>query len=265
MVSHYSPSVPTNDLQLAQHLVAEGRRVVLLTGAGISTASGIPDYRGPDGVWTKNPGAEVRAHIDVWMSDIEVRRAGWQRRANMSWEAVQPNAAHHAITDFSQRGILDVVVTQNIDGLHQKAGLTGERLIEIHGTVHESLCMRCDARGPIELILHRVEAGDTDPRCEAMSGGSHCGGIVKAATISFGQSLILDDLNRAERAARECDVFLAAGSTLGVYPIAAIVPVAKRAGAKIIIANGSPTEMDGLADVVVSGDLTDTLPVILAG
>lgn len=246
-------------------MVAEGQRVVLLTGAGISTASGIPDYRGPDGVWTKNPGAEVRAHIDVWMSDVEVRRAGWQRRANMSWGTVQPNAAHYAVADFALRETLDVVVTQNIDGLHQKAGLTGERLIEIHGTVHESLCMNCAERGPIELIILRVEAGDSDPRCEAPSGDNRCGGILKAATISFGQSLIIEDLNRAERAARECDVFIAAGSTLGVYPIAAIVPVAHRAGAKIIIANGSPTEMDALADIVVAGDLTETLPAILAG
>ena len=246
-------------------MVAEGQRVVLLTGAGISTASGIPDYRGPDGVWTKNPGAEVRAHIDVWMSDVDIRRAGWQRRANMSWETVQPNAAHYAVADFALRETLDVVVTQNIDGLHQKAGLTGEQLIEIHGTVHESLCMRCGSRGPIELIILRVEAGDTDPRCQAISGDNHCDGILKAATISFGQSLIIEDLNRAERAARECDVFIAAGSTLGVYPIAAIVPVAHRAGAKIIIANGSPTEMDALADIVVAGDLTETLPAILAG
>jgi NAD-dependent deacetylase len=246
-------------------MVAEGQRVVLLTGAGISTASGIPDYRGPDGVWTKNPGAEVRAHIDVWMSDVDIRRAGWQRRANMSWETVQPNAAHYAVSDFALRETLDVVVTQNIDGLHQKAGLIGERLIEIHGTVHESLCMRCGARGPIDLIILRVEAGDSDPRCEAPSGDNRCGGILKAATISFGQSLVIEELERAERAARTCDVFIAAGSTLGVYPIAAIVPVAKRAGAKIIIANGSPTEMDALADIVVSGDLTDTLPAILAG
>ena len=246
-------------------MVAEGQRVVLLTGAGISTASGIPDYRGPDGVWTKNPGAEVRAHIDVWMTDVEVRRAGWQRRANMSWGTVQPNAAHYAVADFALRETLDVVVTQNIDGLHQKAGLSGERLIEIHGTVHESLCMGCGERGPIELIIHRVEAGDSDPRCESTAGVNHCGGILKAATISFGQSLVIEELERAERAARTCDVFIAAGSTLGVYPIAAIVPVAKRAGAKIIIANGSPTEMDALADIVVSGDLTDTLPAILAG
>jgi len=246
-------------------MVNEGQRVVLLTGAGISTASGIPDYRGPDGVWTKNPGAEVRAHIDVWMSDAEVRRAGWLRRASMSWEAVQPNSAHYAVTDFALRGTLDVVVTQNIDGLHQKAGLDRERLIEIHGTIHKSLCMSCGAQGPIELIILRVDAGDTDPRCEVSSGDDRCGGILKAATISFGQSLIIEDLHRAEQAARTCDVFIAAGSTLGVYPIAAILPVARHAGAKIIIANGSPTEMDSLADIVVSGDLTDTLPAILAG
>ena len=244
-------------------MVATAQRVVFLTGAGISTASGIPDYRGPDGVWTKNPGAEVRAHIDVWMSDPEVRRAGWQRRANMSWESVVPNAAHAAITQFAQRGTTKLVITQNIDGLHQKAGLIPELLIEVHGTVHESFCMRCSHRGPIELIIRRVEQGDLDPACEHILNGAPCGGVVKAATISFGQNLITEHLERADAAARSCDVFIAAGSTLGVYPIAAIVPVAAQAGAKVIIMNGSPTEMDSIADILVPGDLTETLPALL--
>lgn len=251
-------------LAAAQRVVASAQRVVFLTGAGISTASGIPDYRGPDGVWTKNPGAEVRAHIDVWMADAEVRRAGWQRRANMSWESVVPNAAHIAITEFAQRGTTELVITQNIDGLHQKSGLSPNQLIEVHGTVHESFCMRCAHRGPIELTIRRVEQGEFDPPCDQQFEDQVCGGVLKAATISFGQNLNTDHLERADAAARNCDVFIAAGSTLGVYPIAAIVPVAAQAGATVIIMNGSPTEMDSIADILVPGDLTETLPALLA-
>jgi NAD-dependent deacetylase len=182
----------------------------------------------------------------------------------MSWESVVPNAAHTAISEFAQLGTTELVITQNIDGLHQKSGLTNDRLIEVHGTVHESFCMRCGHRGPIEIIIRRVEQGDFDPACEQTLDGVPCGGILKAATISFGQNLISEHLERADQAARTCDVFIAAGSTLGVYPIAAIVPVAAQAGATVIIMNGSPTEMDAIADVLVPGDLTETLPALLA-
>ena len=253
----------SNPLNEARDLLRSADRVVILTGAGISTASGIPDYRGPDGVWTKNPGAEVRAHIDVWMSDPDVRRAGWLRRANTSWEAVQPNAAHFAIAQFAANKPDTLVLTQNIDGLHQKSGLPASQLVEVHGTVLDSLCMGCGAQGPIDRIIDRVVNGDQDPRCEEIVAGQRCGGILKAATISFGQSLRSADLMAAERAARNCDVFLALGSTLAVYPIAAVVPLAEQCGAHVIIANGQPTEMDAIAELVVRGDLTQIVPDLL--
>ena len=250
-------------LQHARDIVASSRRTVFLTGAGISTASGIPDYRGPDGVWTKNPGAEQRSTIAVWMSDASVRRAGWQRRATTSWDSVQPNAAHHAITAYVARRANDLVVTQNIDGLHQRAGLSLEQLIEIHGTVHRSVCMSCGEQLDIAATLARVIGGEEDPRCLRIMGSSPCGGIMKAATISFGQSLREDDLNHAFLAARDCDVLIAAGSTLAVFPIASMVPLALENGATVIVMNGSPTAMDRFAQFVFSDDLTLSLPALL--
>jgi NAD-dependent deacetylase len=234
------------------------QRVVVLTGAGISTDSGIPDFRGPQGVWTKNPEAEKMATLQHYMADAEVRRRAWRSRLESpAWRA-EPNAGHRALMVLERRGKLDTLITQNVDGLHLKAGHSPERLVEIHGTLREVVCMECGERAPMERALARVRAGEEDPPCRS------CGGILKSATISFGQGLVPEDLMRAERAARRCDLLLAVGSTLSVFPIAGVVPVAKQAGARVVIMNAEPTAMDELADAVLRGSLSDLLPRIVA-
>ena len=169
----------------------------------------------------------------------------------------QPNAGHHALVALEQRGVLHTLVTQNIDGLHQLAGHATERVIEIHGTMRFVRCMSCIYRVPMEEVVERLNAGEADPDCPA------CGGILKSATISFGQNLVAEDLARAERAAQECDLLLAVGSTLSVYPVAGLVPLAKQSGAKIVIVNGEPTAMDSLADAMLCGGIGDLLPSLI--
>jgi len=227
--------------------------VAVLTGAGISTDSGIPDFRGPQGVWTKNPEAEKMATIQHYMADPEVRKRAWRGLQQRTMER-EPNAGHRALVDLERRGKLDTLITQNVDGLHVKAGTSVERIVEIHGTLREVTCMECDERAPMEKALARVRAGEEDPACRS------CGGILKSATISFGQGLVMEDLRRAERAAERCDLMLAVGSTLAVYPIAGVVPIARSHGAKIVILNGEPTEMDDLADAVLRGPISEILP-----
>jgi NAD-dependent deacetylase len=254
---------PVDDIERARRLVGYARRVVVLTGAGISTDSGIPDFRGPDGVWTKNPEAEKLATLPVYVSDPEVRRRAWrQRLESPTWQA-RPNAGHRAIVALERRGILDTLVTQNIDGLHQAAGSDPARVVEIHGTMREVACLSCGARSPMPDILARVEAGEDDPSCVEVLADGPCGGILKSATISFGQALVAADLERAHAAATACDLLLAVGSTLAVYPAAGLVPSACRSGASLVIVNGSPTEYDGIADVVVRGAISDVLPAIV--
>jgi len=244
------------ELARARALVDGAHRIVALTGAGISTESGIPDFRGPQGVWTKNPAAEKLATLQHYVGDPEVRKLAWQRRLHSEAFGAQPNAGHVALVALEQAGKLHTLVTQNIDGLHQRAGSSPERVIEVHGTIHEVVCLACGERAPMERALARVRAGEADPPCRS------CGGILKSATISFGQSLVVDDLRRAELAARDCDLMLAVGSTLSVYPIAAIVPLARRSGARLVIVNGEVTEMDELADVVLRGRIGELLPAL---
>jgi NAD-dependent deacetylase len=251
---------------LARALVAGARRVVVLTGAGISTDSGIPDFRGPQGVWTKNPAAEKAASIEAYVGDPEVRKRAWQHRVTSPTSAMEPNAGHRALVELERSGRLDTLVTQNIDGLHQKAGSDPGRIVEIHGTTRDVVCLRCGDRQPAEPVHARVRAGEEDPSCTAVRGdGAGCGGILKTAVISFGQSLVPEDLFRAEQAAAACDVLLAVGSTLAVFPAAGLVPVAVRSGATVVIVNGGPTEMDSLADVVVNGSISDVLPRMTEG
>jgi NAD-dependent deacetylase len=236
----------------------EARSVVVLTGAGMSTESGIPDFRGPNGVWTRDPKAEKLSNIHHYMNDPEVRVASWQARlVHPAWTA-EPNAGHRALADLERKGRLDTLVTQNIDGLHQKAGSSPERVVEIHGTVREVVCMACGERAPMERALARVRAGESDPPCRS------CGGILKSATVSFGQNLVPADLVRAEKAARGCDVFLALGTTLTVYPVAYLPEMALGAGARLVIANAEATPYDRPADAVLRGKLGEVLPRLVA-
>lgn len=249
-----------DDIATVADWIAAAREVTVLTGAGVSTGSGIPDYRGPQGVWTRDPAAERLSSIDVWISEPEVRRRRWQERAaGDPFAGAAPNPAHDAFVELERLGRLGTLVTQNTDGLHQAAGSSPERVIEVHGTVRETVCLSCDERLPTPDVLARVRAGDTDPACEG------CGGILKWATISFGQALVTEDLERAYEAAARCDVFLAAGTSLGVYPVAALPEVALTRGARLVIANAEPTPYDEVAGVVLRGDLTEVLPAVVAG
>lgn len=242
-------------LERARAIIATSERIVVLTGAGISTDSGIPDFRGPDGVWTKNPAAERASNIAHWVGDPDVRRAAWTTRLeSANRPAPRPNAGHQALVDLQATGRLALLVTQNIDGLHREAGTDPDLLVEIHGTSAETICLACGDRRPMASTLARVRAGDADPACTG------CGGMLKSATISFGQGLVEADLARAEAGARECDLLLAIGSTLSVYPVAAMVPIALGAGAAVVIVNGEPTAFDTEADVVVRGSISEVLP-----
>lgn len=244
-------------ISTASELIAAAERVVVLTGAGISTDSEIPDFRGPQGVWTKNPGAEKMATLQHYVEDPEVRKRAWRsRRSSPVWHA-QPNIGHRSLVRLEELDKLELLITQNIDGLHQAAGSDSERLVEVHGSIREVVCLSCSFRAPMEHALDRVDAGEEDPACV------DCGGILKSSTISFGQSLVVEDLQRSELAARNCDLILAIGSTLAVYPIANVVPVAKSAGARVVIVNGSDTELDHLADVLVRGSISDVVPQML--
>ncbi|MDH3686374.1 MAG: hypothetical protein OEP95_09110 [Myxococcales bacterium] len=245
------------NLENARRWVDESDRIVVLTGAGISTDSGIPDFRGPQGVWTKNPEAEKMATIQHYMAEPDVRKRSWRVKLEALAHQREPNPGHKALLELERRAKLHTLITQNVDGLHHAAGSDPDLVVEIHGTMREFVCMNCDERGDIDLALDRVRGGEEDPPC------LECGGILKSATISFGQGLVSADLARSERAALECDLMLAIGTTLGVYPIANVVPVAKQSGAKVIIVNGEPTEMDFLADAVLRGSISEVLPEIL--
>lgn len=232
------------------------QRVVVLTGAGISTDSGIPDFRGPQGVWTRNPAAERLSTIDNYLAEPQVRRDAWQARLGHSAWRARPNPAHEALVALERRGKLHALITQNIDELHQIAGNTPELVIEVHGTMRRAMCWQCGERTPMLEALARVQAGEADPACRT------CGGILKSDTIFFGQALDQALLARALRVAGEADVMIAVGTTLQVYPIAEAVPIARRAGARIVIVNGEATALDDLADALLRGSISELLPGI---
>jgi NAD-dependent deacetylase len=246
------------ELTEAQAMLAGARRVTVLTGAGISTDSGIPDFRGPQGVWTKNPAAERTSTLANYLADPGVRQEAWQNRLRSPAWTAEPNAGHRALVGLEGQGRLRALLTQNIDELHQRAGTAPELVVELHGTMRRVVCWECGATGPMAPVLERVRAGDPDPACE------RCGGILKSATISFGQELDPQVVARADAAALDCDVFLAVGSTLSVYPAAGLAPRAQRAGARLVIVNGSPTAYDDVADVVVRGSISEILPEVVA-
>lgn len=236
--------------------VDSAQRVVVLTGAGISTDSGIPDFRGPNGLWTKNPKAEQTSRIEYYVNDPEVRRISWQQRLRHPGLVAEPNVGHLALVELQRRGKLHALLTQNIDGLHQAAGIDPELVVELHGTMRDVVCLDCGDRAPMERALERVRAGEEDPPCRS------CGGILKSATVSFGQALDPLDLARAEQAAMEADVLLAVGTTLTVYPVANVAPMAKRDGARVVTINAEPTAFDDAADAVLQGQIADILPLV---
>jgi NAD-dependent deacetylase len=238
--------------------LASARRITVLTGAGISTDSGIPDFRGPQGVWTRDPNAAAMFTLENYVADPDIRRQAWRnRREHPAWTA-EPNAGHRALVDLERAGRLRAIVTQNIDGLHQKAGSDPALVIEIHGSLRFVQCLTCDNRTPMAATLARVEAGEEDPPCEL------CGGILKSATISFGQALDPRVLHAAVEAARECDVLVAVGTSLTVHPAAGLVDVAMAAGARVMIVNAQRTPYDAVADSVVRKPIGESLPAMVA-
>lgn len=231
--------------------------MTVLTGAGISTDSGIPDFRGPQGVWTKDPAAQELYTIDSYLADPDVRRRAWLgRRDHAAWGA-GPNAGHEALVELERAGMLRALVTQNIDELHQRAGSSAGKVIEVHGTLFRVVCMSCGLRTPMAEVLERVTAGEDDPPCP------ECGGIQKADTISFGQQLDPLVISAALDAARECDLFLAVGTSLTVHPAAGLCGEALDAGATLVIMNAQPTPYDPFADRVITEPIGQALPAFV--
>jgi NAD-dependent deacetylase len=229
--------------------------IAILTGAGISTDSGIPDFRGPQGLWTSDPAAERLSSYQAYITDPALRRRAWQARLrHPAWSAA-PNAAHTALARLGS--VIDTwVITQNIDGLHQRAGTPADRVLELHGTIYQVVCVGCDARTEMSAMLDRVRSGEADPPCE------HCGGILKSATVMFGQPLDRAVLARAAQAAADCDLMLAIGSTLIVEPAASLCTVAADGGARLVIVNRDPTPYDDLATEVIREPIGDAVPRI---
>ncbi|HEY4626301.1 MAG TPA: Sir2 family NAD-dependent protein deacetylase, partial [Blastococcus sp.] len=233
------------------------RRICVLTGAGISTESGIPDYRGPNGVWTRDPDAEKLVTLSYYVNDPDIRRRAWRMRRDLQVGDVVPNAGHRALVELERQGRLRALLTQNIDGLHQQAGSSPGVVLELHGTVHEVVCLSCGDRTTMRSAMERIDAGDLDPACLL------CGGILKSATISFGQMLDAEVIGAAAEAAADCDVFMAVGTSLTVHPAAGLLELAAGAGSRIVVVNAEPTPYDDLADLVVREPIGSALPLLL--
>ena len=224
-------------------LLVGARRVLVLSGAGMSTESGVPDFRGPDGLWTRNPQAIRMFDLDAYRSDPELRVAAWQMRMASEIRTADPNPGHRSLAAWQSAGRSVPIATQNIDGLHQRGG--SRSVLELHGSYWESMCLTCDERLPIEETFRRVDHREADPHCLT------CGGILKTGTVAFGQSLPAAAWSQAVAAAESADVALAIGSALAVQPAASLCDVASAAGAPLVGINGEPTGDDDLATVVI--------------
>jgi NAD-dependent deacetylase len=231
--------------------------VAVLTGAGISTDSGIPDYRGPNGLWQRDPTAQDLVTLGPYLADTEVRRRSWLMRRDAGAIGAEPNAGHRALVEL-ERALPLRVLTQNVDGLHQKAGMPERKVLELHGTAQRVQCVRCRESGSMAEALERVAAGEPDPACRA------CGGILKPATVMFGEMLDPVVLEQAAGIAQACDLFLAVGSSLQVHPAAGLVEVAVKSGARLIVVNAEPTPYDDLASEVVREPISAALPALVA-
>ncbi len=230
-------------------------KVVVFTGAGVSTESGIPDFRSPGGIWSRYDLDDFT--IQRFVSDKAARKRNWQFRKEFVSANYQPNPAHYAIVELEKLGKLTCVITQNIDGLHHAAGNSEERIIELHGTIKYAKCLDCNDHLPLIDVLKRIDGGEDDPHCKK------CGGLLKAATVSFGEAMPQDKMYLAERSSQECDLFIVIGSSLIVFPAAGMPLIAKRAGAKLVIINYTATDMDSQADVVVHAKAGNVMKAIL--
>lgn len=231
--------------------------VALLTGAGISTDSGIPDYRGPNGLWRRDPDAEKLVTYEYYISDPEIRRRSWRMRLETHALRPEPNAAHRAVAELERSGVPVRVITQNVDGLHQQAGMPARKVLELHGTARSFVCTGCRARGPMEEALARIEAGEDDPPCR------ECGGILKSATVMFGERLDPVVLGEAAAVSKACEVFVAVGTSLQVHPAAGLAGVAADHGARLVVVNAEPTPYDDRADEIVREPIGTALPELL--
>lgn len=246
----------------ARSVLRAAGRIAIFSGAGLSTRSGIPDYRGPDGSWTLDPDSMRASHTAYYLAEAALRERSWQRRlASRVWEA-KPNEGHRCLVPLSEQGRLAGVVTQNIDGLHQAAGLGPEEVVELHGTMWASRCLSCGERRPMGETLERVRRGEADPRCQA--AGGRCGGVLSSDTVGFGERLDPSRIARAEEMLAAAEVVVAVGTSLSVHPAAGLVASAARSGRGLVICNASPTPYDGLAAALVGGDVSETLPALLA-
>jgi NAD-dependent deacetylase len=250
-----------NDMNEGEALIDELRsmieashRTVVFTGAGISTESGIPDFRSPGGFWTKYKPIEFGDFI----ASKEMRREAWRRKmaTDESFSRAAPNRGHRAIAHLVGQGKVASVITQNVDGLHQKSGVAEERVIELHGNSTYAACLRCERRYELEPVLAKFRTDQEPPEC------AECGGMIKTATISFGQPMPVEAMRRAEEESLACDLFLAIGSSLVVYPAASFPVLAKRNGARLAIINRDPTDMDHLADLVLNLEIGETLGAV---
>ncbi len=238
-------------MESLKSLLGESQRTVIFTGAGISTESGIPDFRSPNGIWSKN----TPIYYEDFLASEEARREAWRRKMAVDREMreAEPNRGHRAVAELVGRNTVTSVITQNIDGLHQKSGVPEDRLIELHGNTTYATCLTCGSRHALEAILEDFARDESLPLCVA------CGGIVKTATIAFGQPMPRAAMDRAEAETLGCDLFVAIGSSLVVYPAAGFPVLAKHNGARLVIINREPTELDGLADLVLNTEIGETL------
>ncbi len=233
--------------------------MAILSGAGISTDSGIPDYRGPNGLWRRDPEAEKLVTYEYYVGDPEIRRRAWRMRTDSPTLRARPNAAHDAVVRLERSGVPVRVLTQNVDGLHQEAGLPDRKVLELHGSARSVVCVGCGERSAMADALARVASGEADPACEA------CGGILKSATVMFGEPLDPGVLGEAMAIAKACDVFVAVGTSLQVQPAASLAGIAAEHGARLVIVNAEPTPYDRLAREVIREPIGTALPAFLAG
>ena len=251
------PGQEDGGVREARRILMSAERIVVLTGAGISTDAGIPDFRGPDGLWTKNPAAERASTIQHYLTDDEARRASWRMRLDTRLVNAEPTPGHHALVDLAGQGRLGHLATQNVDGLHRKAGTSAELLTEVHGSVSGIMCVSCTWRGEVEPVIERVRAGDDDPRCE------QCGGILKTTVVMFGEMLPDGAIEECYDAVQRADAFLAVGTTLEVVPVNQMAFWALDRGIPVVVVNKGDTAADTFADAKVEDSISDVLPGLL--